>query len=515
MTAHPDYFKLAQQLAQRGKYQDMRAVLQLGIAHATNPYVAQHQAATLFLQQGFLSEAAQYAQQLLALNPQDLGARLHLAQIAHDTGHHQLAQIHYTALEADFPDNPIIQRNALTILEYDPNASDSLRYNKALNWGREQKRVPEIRDLVTPHTRENRRPGPLRLGYVSADFCAHTVGRLVKDVITQHRTDLFNTFTYSAGKVNDPITHHIIANTQFRDVSNLSDAQLAERIRADEIDILIDLSGHTAGSRLSAFALRPAPIQISWLGYFATTGLSAIDAVLLDDLHAPQGTEHFFCERIVRLPFRFCFTPPEFAPEVSTPPSIKNGYTTFGSFNNTAKFNQNVVSLWAHILNHVPNSRLILKWRTFNDAAVCKQISSQFATHGINPERLELRPPSSHKDMLIQYADIDIALDPFPFCGGMTSFEALWMGVPVITHPGTRVVSRQTHAILSRIEHIEWSAATADAYCKIAISLSNNPPTLLKLRHELRNDILKSGITDSSAFTQQLEHAYQSLIATD
>ena len=173
-------------------------------------------------------------------------------------------------------------------------------------------------------------------------------------------------------------------------------------------------------------------MQVSWLGYFATTGLQYMNAVLLDDWHAPAGAQSQFVEPIIRLPAgRICYQPVPFAPPVSPAPCLINGFITFGSFNNTGKYNPRVFDVWAQVLASVPNSRLVLKWRTFNDAALGQSVTDAFTQRGIHPQRLDLRGPSFHADVLKEYADIDIALDPFPFTGGLTSCEALWMGVPL------------------------------------------------------------------------------------
>lgn len=512
MTAHPDYFKLAQHLAGQGKFEDMEAVIQLGIQHASEPMAAHHEASIIYLQYGFLSLAEIHIQKILSVTPGNLGARLHLAQCAHDAGEHRMARQQYQSLENDYPENPVVQRNSLTILEYDPEATDQMRYAKALEWGQKQMTWAQTQHAFVHQTASSHKKTPIRIGYVSADFCGHTVGRLLKDVITRHDRESFQVFTYSAGKQHDEITQEIANNTYFKDVSNISDLELAQLIHRDQIDILVDLSGHTAGSRLSTFALRPAPIQVSWLGYFATTGLPAINAVLLDEGHAPPGTERFFLEHIMRLPNRFCFTPPDFAPALSPPPCIHNGYVTFGSFNNTAKINDEVIATWAEILQKVPDSRLILKWRTFNDPNLRAKLLTQFAHLGIHKERIVLRPASPHKQMLGQYADIDIALDPFPFCGGMTTFESLWMGIPVVTLPGTRAVSRQSHAILLSIGHTEWCAQSTPDYIHIACQLAQNPQSLANLRLSLRTTLKNSRVTDPQEAVEQLETTFRALI---
>ena len=303
------------------------------------------------------------------------------------------------------------------------------------------------------------------------------------------------------------MTNEIGAACTLRDVSALDDAALAAQIRSDGIDVLLDLSGHTAGSRLTAFAYRPAPVMASWLGYFATTGLPCMDAVLLDEWHAPEGTEAQFVEPIVRLPAgRFCYQPVPWAPaEVAPLPCERNGPIAFGCFNNTAKLNEDVFGAWSRVLQAVPDSRLIVKWRTFNDDAFRHKVTQAFVARGIAAERIELRGPSFHVDLLKEYADIDIALDPFPFTGGLTSCEALWMGVPVVTWPQGRVVSRQTWALLNQIGLPELAAHDTDDYVRIAVELANDRERLVGLRSTLRGRMRASPLMDVVGFTRHLE----------
>jgi predicted O-linked N-acetylglucosamine transferase (SPINDLY family) len=319
-------------------------------------------------------------------------------------------------------------------------------------------------------------------------------------------------FAYSSGKVSDWVSDAIRAACTWRDVSGLDDAALAALIRQDQMDVLIDLSGHTAGSRLTVFAHRPAPVQVAWLGYFATTGLRYIDAVLLDEWHAPAGTQAQFAEPIVHMPGgRMCYQPVPWAPAVAAPPCLQAGHITFGSFNNTGKLNAGVFDVWSQVLAAVPQSRLVLKWRSLADEALCDSVRAAFAGKGIDPSRIELRPASFHADVLLQYADIDIALDPFPFTGGLTSCEALWMGVPVVTWPQDRVVSRQTFAFLSAIGLAELAAKDAADYVHIAQTLAADRAKLTHLRSALRNTMQASSLMDVAGFTRQLEASLRDL----
>lgn len=498
---------LAKHCAQSGRFNDMQSVCQkmLGAPDAALSDVLA--IGQLYYQFGFFTAARSCFERAQRMAPQDLRHHMSLAEVLRDMGqHHQAGQL-YAQLQQQLPNHAAVRRNALTSLEYDPDVTDAARLAQAKAWGQwamaraggAQPRPP----LQPLHGR------PLRVGYVSADLCQHTVGLFIKDVLKAHRPERVQVFAYSAGAVKDWVTDEVAAACTLRDVSALDDAALAQCIRADAIDVLVDLSGHTAGSRLTAFAHRPAPVLVSWLGYFATTGLPDIDAVLLDEWHAPAGTESQFAEPIVRLPAgRFCYMPVSWAPDaVAAPPCLQRRHITFGCFNNTAKYNDGVLDLWARVLQAVPGSRLVLKWRSFNDEAFCQQLTQAFAQRGIAPERIELRGPSFHADLLKQYADIDIALDPFPFTGGLTSCEAMWMGVPVVTWPQSRAVSRQTHALLHQIGLPELSATDADDYVRIATQLAADPARLTHLRAALRDQMRASPLMDTAAYTRQLEDA--------
>lgn len=454
---------------------------------------------------GFLSEARTCYTRSQALAPTDLRATINLANLARDAGSHTEARRLYADLLRQLPDHPVIRRNALTSLEYDPEVGDTERLAQAKAWGEwASARAGGTRPRPALTPLKNR---PLRLGYVSSDLCQHTVGLFVKDVLKAHDPNRVQVFAYSAGPVKDWVTDEIRITCTLHDVSALDDVALAKLVREDRIDLLVDLSGHTAGSRLSVFAHRPAPVMVSWLGYFATTGLPYMDAVLLDEWHAPAGTEAQFVEPLIRLPAgRFCYQPVPWAPADATAPAFeRHGHLTFGSFNNTAKYHDGVFDLWAKVLAAVPHSRLILKWRTFNDDAFRQQVTNAFVVRGIAADRIELRGPSFHADLLQEYADLDIALDPFPFTGGLTSCEALWMGVPVVTWPRSRVVSRQTHAFLHQIGLPELSARDADDYVRIAAELANDQARLAHLRATLRDRMRASPLMDVEGFTRQLE----------
>lgn len=452
---------------------------------------------------GFLSMADACFAQALQLEPNNLSAAVGMANTARDRGEHPKARQLLDQLVARQPDNLALRRVQILGLEYDPQASDAQRFAAAARWGELAKRQAAGHRIVRAPSRPA--GAPLRVGYVSADFCQHTVGLLFKDVLIRQQQGPCEIFVYSAGTHKDGITWQIMSHAHWRDIAGQSDRVAAEQVARDQIDVLVDLSGHTAGSRLSLFALRPAPVQVSWLGYFATTGLDCMDAVLLDEWQAPAEVEPYFVERVLRLSCgRLPFQPIHVCPEVQPPPSLRNGHITFGSFNNTSKLTPEVLALWASILRRVPRSRLVLKWRTFNDQAFCQQCLAWFERAGVQPDRVELRGPSSHEQMLGEYADIDIALDPFPFTGGQTSFEALWMGVPVVTWPQARVVSRQTMAILSVLKMPEWVARSAEDYVRIACELAAHPSWLVQTRQTLRAAMRQAPFMDTQRFADEL-----------
>lgn len=495
----------AQQLAAKGLFEPLLVACSDIARQASGCVSTQQSLARLYSSHGFLGAARECYLTARALQPDDLGSVANLANLARDAGEHTENRRLYTELLRQLPDHPVIRRNALISLEYDPEVPDAERLAQAQAWGAWAiVRAGGVRPRPSLQALLDR---PLRIGYVSADLCQHTVGLFVKDVLKTHDSARVQVFAYSAGHVKDWVTNQIRAACTFRDVTALDDAVQAEQIRADGIDVLIDLSGHTAGSRLTAFAHRPAPVMVSWLGYFATTGLPYMDGVLLDQWHAPAGTESHFVEPILRLPSgRFCYQPVSWAPAALAAPAFeRNGFITFGCFNNTAKFNAGVFDAWARVLQAVPDARLILKWRTFNDEAFRQQVTDAFVVRGITADRIELRGPSFHADLLKEYADIDIALDPFPFTGGLTSCEALWMGVPVVTWPQFRVVSRQTHAFLHQIGLPELSAQDADDYVSIAVKLARDRERLANLRATLRDRMRASPLMDVTGFTRQFE----------
>lgn len=273
----------------------------------------------------------------------------------------------------------------------------------------------------------------------------------------------------------------------------------------------MDLSGHTAYNRLPVFALRPAPVQATWIGYFHSTGLESIDYFITDPYTSPPDCGQLFSETPVHLPHtRFCYSPPDYAPEVTPLPALERGGVTFGSFNRVEKLVDPVIAAWARTVDGTRGSRLVIKAGNLDKDGIRGHLRQRFAVHGLTGDRLELRGASAHPGMLAEYGEIDIALDPFPFNGGMTTLEALWMGVPVLTLAGgIGVVARQTVSALSNLQLDDLAFPDVDAYVQGAISLAEDLDRLADLRRNLRPRMARSPLCQPEQFTRDLEALYR------
>jgi len=352
-----------------------------------------------------------------------------------------------------------------------------------------------------------KQPERLRIGLVSGDFNSHPVGYFLESLLSQLDPTRVELIAYSTSCQVDELTLRIKPYfSAWKRLIGHNDEAAARLIHADGVHILIDLAGHTANNRLPVFAWKPAPVQVSWLGYFATTGVTAIDYLIADPWTLPETEERYFTEKIWRLPeTRLCFTPPDINVDVTSLPALSNGYITFGCFNNLVKMNDHVVSLWSRVLASVPGSRLILKAKQLKDSSVRKLTFKRFAAHRIEANRLILEGPEPREQYLAAYNRMDIALDPFPYPGGTTSVESLWMGVPVMTLAGECFLSRQGVGILMNVGLPEWVAADTDDYVMRVVTHARDLQYLAKLRNGLRQQVLASPIMDARRFAIHFE----------
>lgn len=356
---------------------------------------------------------------------------------------------------------------------------------------------------------------PLRIGYVSADFRDHVVARFLRAPYACHDRSRFHIVSYHTdGRVDSQTAWFKERSDTWRSIPRVDPESLAKQIHADRIDILVDLNGFAGGNHLSAFALKPAPVQATWLGYPATTGLDTIDARFTDSLADPPGTtEAFHSESLVRLdPCFLCYSPWPGSEAFPTDPDDDSRPVTFGSFNNFPKVRPATLDLWARVLQRVPGSRLVLKARSLGDEEPRRMVLERMESHGIDRDRIEFigNVPDILEHIRL-YKRIDIGLDPFPYNGTTTTCEAMWMGVPVVTLAGKLHAGRVGVSLLTNAGLPDLVAETADQYVEIAAGLAADRDRLRQLRRDLRPQMLASPLMDAEAFTQRLESAYQEL----
>lgn len=351
---------------------------------------------------------------------------------------------------------------------------------------------------------------PLKIGYVSSDFRMHPVSRFVEPILRHHNRQQFEVHCFYNNSNHDDTTQELISLAdRWHTISNLSDTDTVKLIENLGIDLLIDLNGLTHGHRLSVFARKPAPIQLTWLGYLGTTGLKTMDYRICDFQTDPIGaTEQFHTEELIRMPnSQWCHAPYKNLPPISELPRLKNGFITFGSFNNAAKLNDKVLNIWAQLLQSLPGSKI--HFTAIPQGIAQQRILNIFKNYAIVSERIRFIPRQSYHTYLHAIGDVDIGLDPFPYNGGTTSFDTLIMGVPLVTLSGERSISRGGGSILSILDLPELITTSANEFLARAIKLAKSTNLLIELRTNLRNTLIHSPLMDSAQFTRDMEKIYK------
>ncbi|MDX2218368.1 MAG: tetratricopeptide repeat protein [Burkholderiales bacterium] len=440
-------------------------------------------------------------------DPSNLIALWNLGNLCWKQGRHEDAAAWYERALARQPDHAVLISNLLYTRLYDPSLAPEALCRVHREYAT---RIEAPLLSVRPHHRNVPDPSRrLRVGYVTADFRNHPVAHFMKPVLAQHDPAEVEVFVYYNHEQEDSVTR------EFREWARhwvpcklLSDDALAQRIFADGIDILIDLGGHTEGNRLPVFARKPAPVQITYLNYPGTTGLSAMDWRITDAMADPPAHDTHYTERLLRLPDSlWCYQPALYMPEVSAPPCLRNGRITFGSFNNVNKLTADTVALWSRLLRELPDARLLIatadsdRWRS--------DITARFAGEGVAGHRLVFRGKAAPSEFVRWMDEVDIALDSFPLNGGTTTMESLWMGVPVMSLSGQRFFARAGKSILSAAGYPGWAADTADAFIQAARSLAADREALGQLRRNLRSQIRRSPLCDARRFTLAIEAVYR------
>jgi predicted O-linked N-acetylglucosamine transferase (SPINDLY family) len=466
--------------------------------------------ANIYKDSGRLSKAMRYYQKAIEENPNEpmLWSNFSLCLMRLGYADKSIALMRKTAEK--LPDNDFVHSSLLLHLHYLSEVNHSSIFEESRKWA--QRNLPQSL-AKTFHRNDPDPQRKLRIGYVSPDFCLHSVAYFFEPLLDSHNRDIVEVYGY--GNVNrcDSTTERLKGKfDHYRNIRPLDDKAIAKLIEKDNIDILVDLAGHSAGSKIYVMAYKPAPVQVTWLGYPDTTGMSQIDYRLTDEIADPAGSEKFYSEELFYLPEGFlCYGPGSMMPPVVQSPCLERKNITFGSFNNSTKINPVVIETWSRILKSTPGSSLLLKFKSGSDNEICQIYLDRFASHGISPDRIRTSdwlPASQHLEL---YGQVDIALDTFPYNGTTTTCQALLMGVPVISLLGEHHISRVGHSILSRLGLEFFVASTLDEYVAKAVALASNAEALDKIRSSMRMRMAVSPLCNKVKFAKNIENAYRQM----
>lgn len=456
-----------------------------------------------------LVDACRHYQKAIGINPEDSSAHNNLGTVLKDLGRVAEGVQHYR-LALQLRDGFIEAESSLLLsLQYLSDVSLDDLHEAHAAWAKRWSGSagPPMGAPSNPPAPDR----PLRIGYVSADFRTHPVGLFLAPVLAAHDSSNFHVTCYHDQFTGDQVTERLQSLADdWRQVAGAENRNLAQMIRDDGIDLLVDMAGHTANNRLQMFALRPAPVQATWIGYLHSTGLAQMDYLLADEVSVPPDTRQRFSEQVVRLPGSFlCYGLPPDTPAVGELPAKKNGYVTFACFNNLAKITDEVILLWADILKCVEDSRLVIRNQAFHDDGFRRDYTEKLAASGIPAARLKLENYAPRGEYFASYNAVDIMLDPYPFSGGTISCDALWMGVPVVTLAGDRMASRTSASVLRAVGLDEFVTDTGEAYVRRSAALAGDLVRLESLRAGMRARFAESTLGDAGKFTRNLESAYR------
>ena len=427
-------------------------------------------------------------------------------------GNAEEAMICYRRAIAHNPGFLIALQNLLFSMNYHSQYSPAQRLAEACSYGR------KVMAQTKPYTRWQFSPtdkAPLRVGLVSGDLRTHPVGYFMESLLAHLNTARVELVGYSTNQWESELTTRIKPHfAAWHTIAGLSDEAAAQMIHKDGIHILIDLAGHTGGNRLPVFAWKPAPVQVSWLGYFATTGVPGMDYLLADPVSVPECHREHFTETVWYLPdTRLCFTPPTASARLvpTPPPAIRNGFITFGCFQNLTKVNDGVLAVWGEIFHALPQARLRLQSKHVNCPVAREHLQKRLARVGIMPEKVVLEGSVPREEYLAGYANVDIILDTFPYPGGATTCEALWMGVPTLTLAGNSMLARQGASLLACVGLEDWIASDEADYAARTIAYATDINRLAQLRSTLRSCLLVSPLCDAPLFARNLEAAFRGM----
>jgi len=506
------HYNLGVALEQMGQLDDALSAYQRTVALDSNFAKAHANIALILWTKSQYQKALEACDRALTINPNLAEAHVTRGNILKDWGRVEEALKHYRQALTINPDLAGAHANLIFSQHYVSSYKVEEVQKEIALWNQRHTKAltPKRVQFSNPPVAGRR----ISIGYVSANLRTHPGGFFLGGAIAAHDRKAFKIYCYADLEAEDQHSHRIKANVdQWQLIRGMSDEAIASRIRADGIDILVDMNRFTGGGHLLAFARKPAPIQVTWMGGpITTTGMETMDYVLTDNIHTPAGYEKFFVEKVVRLNNAYAvYKAPPYAPSVGSLPALDVGRVTFGCFNYLAKIQSEAIALWAQILKDVPNSRMLLQSKAFAQEEMRQRIHALFADEGIDPARIVLCGGIRHHELLEKYNQVDIAFDPFPYSGGITTCEALWMGVPVIAMPGCVVTVRHTISHLHNAGLDEFIAQTPTDYKAKAVELASDLPKLASLRASMRDRISHSALCDAPSFTRQLEDAYRQM----
>ncbi|HYW36331.1 MAG TPA: FkbM family methyltransferase, partial [Balneolaceae bacterium] len=500
------YISIAEILIKKQEFDEAEKYLNLILEEDEENISANTLLTHLCRQKGNYERALEICEKVLQKEPTSI-VRLGYAVCLQELGEFDRAEQNYLQVLKDNPDKYHALSDYLMSMHYNPEKSKQEIFEAHKKW--DEHFAPEERP-ERPEPSEKKRDKKLRIGLLSGGFRRHPVGYMITGGLERLPSDEFDIYCYATNNQYDDLTERIFAaSDQWRSVVEYKDQIIAQMIREDEIDILLEMSGHADNNRLRTVAMEPTPVIVKWVGgLFNTTGLKSVDFLITDRYETPAGEEEFYTEKLVRLPHDYIsYLPPHYAPDVTAPPVKENEYITFGCFNNPTKINEQILSHWAVIMNRLPDSRLMLKSKQYETSALKKRVIEKLSKSGISKDRLIFKGQTPHRDHLSKYSQIDIALDPWPYSGGLTTCEALWMGVPVITKPGPTFAGRHAKTHLTNAGFSEWVVDTWQEYIETSVSLAEDWERLEELRFAMREQVNNSPLCDGRRFGAHLSEA--------
>lgn len=455
-------------------------------------------------------------QQAIAIRPDYASAHNNLGNVFGLQGRTEEAiAAHRNAVRLE-PNDPWKHSNLLRDMNFSSSISPEQLLEEHKTWW-QRHGAPHARTIGV-HANDRNPDRKLRMGFLSPDFRKHSVAYFLEPIYSNRDRSAFEFYSYAQVPVGDEVTERFASMSDgWRSTVGQSDEAVAQQIRADRIDVLVELAGHTADSRVLVCARKPAPVQVNYLGYPFSTGLATMDYRLTDEIADPPGqSERLHTETLIRLPMTaWCYRPPADAPAVIDTPAARNGFVTFGSFNSFWKVSPEVADAWVTILNRMPTAKLMLKGPAMGDPGLRGRATETFTSRGVDASRVILVDyEPSGTNHLSRYGEVDVALDTFPYCGTTTTCEALWMGVPVLTFAGRIHQTRVGASLLTSLELKDWITSSLDQYIDVACSFAADIPQLSALRSGMRDRMERSALRDEIGFARDFEAAIRQMWKT-